>query len=147
MPFACIPEFLRVLSLGAWRGLPWASPWSPVPQAGAQGASCIFSMATGECDPEHPDATSLTPTLIPPCLPSRTSGGSLSLLAPRVLCGEEDRAQSREETGNGVWRGGGWLACGYSSSKCRFSFPVFSSGCKGLAAHLRGYFTEKDPSG
>lgn len=41
------------------RGLPWASPWSPIPQAehlppaGAQGASCIFSMASGECDSEH----------------------------------------------------------------------------------------------
>ena len=36
------------------RGLPWASPWNPIPQAehlppaGAQGASCIFSMAGRE---------------------------------------------------------------------------------------------------
>ena len=137
-----------MLSLGARRGLPWASPWGPVPQAGAPGASCIFSTASGERDPEHPKRH-VSGAHPHPSLPTFQDQRRVpEPVSPQgTVWGEGLSSEQGGDGERGVVGGGRWLACGYSPSKRRFSFPVSSSGCKGPAAPLRGYFTEKDPSG
>lgn len=129
MPFAQIWKFLRVLSLGARRGLPGLSPWAPVPQAGAPGARCIFSTASGERHPEHLKCHALRFTPIPPAYLQDRAEGPRACQLPGHCVGRRIELRAGRRWG-GVVGGGGGLHV-VTALKAPVLFPSLFLGMQG----------------